>query len=123
MPTWLGVIGALVGIVVFIGSAVQYLRGSKDAGTIKTLEQNNHALTERVTILEAGRIADREEKAALTARVESLERENSALVAERPSADVLRDIRSDVRGIREHEGENRALLIAIAQTIDPRSEK
>lgn len=40
-----------IALVLFLGAAVVYLRGSRDKGTIDTLERNNKALTERVTIL------------------------------------------------------------------------
>lgn len=117
MPAWLGTIGGLVGLIVFLGAVVVYLRGSKDAGTIKTLEKNNQALTERVDLLERDNVE-------LKAKVGALERENAHLLAQRPSAEVLDEIRSDLGAYigaqRDHNGETRALLMAIAQTIDTR---
>lgn len=41
-----------VAVVLFLGAAAVYLRGSKDKGTIETLERNNRAQAERITILE-----------------------------------------------------------------------
>ena len=118
MPAWLGTIGGLVGLVVFFGAVVVYLRGSKDKGTIETLERSNHALTERVGLLE-------KDNGEMKARIGSLERENAALLAQRPSAEVLAEMRHDLTGYiasqRDHNGETRALLMAIAQTIGDRN--
>lgn len=41
-----------VAVVLFLGAATVYLRGSRDKGTIATLTANNAALTERVGLLE-----------------------------------------------------------------------
>jgi hypothetical protein len=54
MPPWLSWLTGAIVVVGFLGSVTIYLRGSKDAGTIKTLERSNKALNERVAILEAG---------------------------------------------------------------------
>lgn len=117
MPIWLQVLGALILVVTFVGSAVVFLRGSADKGTIETLERSNHALIERVGLLEAN-------EARLTARVDSLERENSSLIAQRPSADAIAAIdakvttyiaRSDERGTK-----SLAILMAIATTLGER---
>jgi len=40
-------LSGLVGLVLLLGAVVVYLRGSKDKGSIETLEGNNAALTER----------------------------------------------------------------------------
>lgn len=79
---WLGIIGGLVGLIVFLGTVVVYLRGSRDKGTITTLTNSNAALMERVGLLEAN-------EARLSARVSLLEAENAALLAQRPSAEAI----------------------------------
>lgn len=53
MPAVLQWLGGLVALVLFLGSVVVYLRGSKDKGTIETLERNSKAQSERIGILEA----------------------------------------------------------------------
>lgn len=70
--TWFAAIMAAIGIVTFLGAAAVYLRGSKDKGTISTLESNNKALASRVDILEAS-------EEALLIRVDALEKANSTL--------------------------------------------
>lgn len=67
--TWLPV---LIGIVIFLGAAAVYLKGSKDKGTIETLSRNNDALMERVALLEKS-------EAELKARVTVVENENTVL--------------------------------------------
>lgn len=61
-----------IAAVMFVGAAAVYLRGSKDKGTIATLERNNDALTERVEILE-------KDNGDLKGRVQVVERENEVL--------------------------------------------
>lgn len=118
MGSWIGTVGGLVGLIVFLGAAVVYLRGSKDKGTITTLEQNNRALTERVDLLEdsekrlkaeavAAETLHRAEIEALTIRVKALEDDNANLRAQRPSADaieavytLMQAVHSDTRAIR-----------------------
>lgn len=78
--------------VIFLGAAVVYLRGSKDAGTIKTLEKNNEALSNRVTILEAAEIVRKAEVEALGVRLKAAEDEAASLRAQRPSADAIADL-------------------------------
>lgn len=100
---WVGLIGAAIVVVTFLGTAAQYLRGSRDKGTITTLSQNNEALDERVKILEdserrlkAEAVAQAKvheaEIRALNVRVDALEAENAALHQQRPSAEVLANI-------------------------------
>lgn len=55
-----------VGVVLFLGAATVYLRGSRDKGTIETLTRNNAALDERVRILETSEAANKLQIAALT---------------------------------------------------------
>jgi hypothetical protein len=116
MTSWLGTIGGLIGIAVFLGAVVVYLRGSRDKGTIQTLERSNHALTERVDILERD-LRDAEQRAQSDhERIELLERENVRLLSQRPSADVLAEVSVDLKELarlnREHDVEIRALLMA-----------
>jgi hypothetical protein len=114
MPPWLSwLLGAIV-VVGFLGSVTIYLRGSKDAGTIQTLERSNQALNERVAILEAN-------ESRLSARVTLLEHENAELHAQRPSAEMLVEMRSlleqHVEELRHHDMETRPLLMAIAAQL------
>lgn len=85
MPAWLNILLGLVVIVGFAGSAIIYLRGSRDKGTIEALERNNRALSERVQILE-------EDAARCAHRLEVLEKENKDLRAQRPSAKEIAEI-------------------------------
>lgn len=85
MSNIIGTVGGLIGFVVFLGAAAIYLRGSRDKGTIATLEQNNKALAERVTLLE-------QSERRLTERVNLLERENERLLLLRPSAEAIADL-------------------------------
>lgn len=89
MTSALGTSAYVIGIVIFLGTALVYLRGSKDKGTIATLEASNRALNERVDVLEAS-------EARLTARVALLETENRKLEAQRPSAEAIAALSSKV---------------------------
>jgi hypothetical protein len=121
----LGNSAEIVGFVLFLGMVVVYLRGSKDKGTIATLEASNRALTERVAILEADalattarhateRAADAADRARLSARLGAVERENVGLLAQRPSAEVVAGIAvelHDVHGaLTQHDADIKALL-------------
>jgi hypothetical protein len=55
-----------IAVVVFLGAATVYLRGSKDKGTIATLTASNAALTERVAVLETDALAKATQIDALT---------------------------------------------------------
>ena len=94
MSSVLGASAYVIGIVVFLGAAVVYLRGSKDKGTIATLEASNRALIERVTVLETN-------EARLATRVAHLEAENSTLLAQRPSADAIAALARQVADLAE----------------------
>jgi hypothetical protein len=107
MPAWLSWLAGAVVVVGFLGSVTIYLRGSKDAGTIKTLERSNLALNERVAILESN-------EARLSARVTLLEHENAELHAQRPSAEMLVDMNEL---LQHHDTETRPLLMAIAAQL------
>lgn len=109
MPDVLQWLGGLVALVLFLGAVVVYLRGSKDKGTIETLERNNTALNERVALLEENeKRTTREhaiEKKALTDRVDALEREN----------EVLRDVigaKDEVAAMRGRLDEHHAAAMA-----------
>jgi hypothetical protein len=78
-----------IAIVLFLGSATVYLRGSKDKGTIVTLTQNNAALTERVAILEASDLAKTTQINALTAA-------NLVLQKTVNSSELIHDLREDL---------------------------
>lgn len=108
--SWIGTIGGLVGIVVFLGAVVVYLRGSRDKGTISTLEQNNKALTERVALLEnsekllkaeaaAAALKHKAELDALALRVDTLEQTNAELRAQRPSAEAIEAVYALVQAV------------------------
>lgn len=114
----LGSVGTWIGVVLFAGSVVVFLRGSRDKGTIATLEANNKALTERVTLLEgdvaritAKALADKNQ---LSTRVDALERENTALLAQRPSAEAIADLNAKAdrleTDLSRHDIETRRLL-------------
>jgi len=125
MPEWVGTLGGYIGLVVFVGAVVVYLRGSRDKGTITTLQQNNDALIERVALLEAGerrlveeaKAADllhTAEVAALDLRVAALESENERLNAVRPSAEVLSELATATAALKEqadkHDADIKRLL-------------
>jgi hypothetical protein len=118
MNEWIGTIGGLIGFTVFLGGAFVYLRGSKDKGTITTLEANNRALTDRVEILEATEIRlTAEMKAeklkhsaaldAMNVRVMALEREREQLLAVRPSAEAIANLQQQVA---QHDADMKQLI-------------
>lgn len=80
---WVGLAIAVLGLLGLLASAAAYLRASYAKATVATLAESNAALKEQVEILKAERDADtieREtERATLTARLETLERENGTL--------------------------------------------
>jgi hypothetical protein len=102
-----GIVSAFVTLIVFLGAVVVYLRGSRDKGTIATLEKNNEALTERVSILEAN-------ETRMTARLELLERENTELHRQRPSAEAIAELQTLVEEsaalLAVHDRQTMALL-------------
>ncbi len=89
---WLTILGVAIAVTVFLGSAVVFLRGSRDQGTIATLQRSNSALTERVNVLEADAARDVIERDRLVARVDALEHENQTLRNVRPSAEVIAEV-------------------------------
>jgi UDP-N-acetylglucosamine 2-epimerase len=92
--TVLGYITGVIGIVLFLGTVVVYLSGSRDKGTIATLEASNRSLSERVSILEAN-------ETRLTSRVAHVEAENAELRAQRPSAEAIAGLAQQVTTIGE----------------------
>jgi hypothetical protein len=117
MSQWLTLVAAAIGVVVFLGSVVVFLRGSRDQGTIATLERSNHALTERVTVLENDAARGVIERDRLTERVAALEHENEALRAQRPSADAiaaLAEVVSDNHSLlATHDRETKTMLATL----------
>lgn len=88
----IAIIGGLIVLVTFIGSAAVFIRGSVYKGaitalqsTVDTQDKNIKAQEQRIISLEQAEIANK-------ATIESLKRENGILLAERPSADVLHDL-------------------------------
>ena len=92
ISAWVGLIGGLIGFVVFLGAAVVFLRGSKDKGTITTLEASNAALAERVDILSESEGRLKADVVELQQRVQTLENENAELRQQRPSAEMIADL-------------------------------
>jgi hypothetical protein len=97
MPTLPPVIQWLlfaITFVTFVGAATVYLRGSRDKGTIETLQRNNEALTQRVGILEGD-------------------------VALRKAADLVKDERIRVLETLANSGDKiDALSVAVVAKID-----
>lgn len=100
MPDWIGSVGGIIAAIIGLGAITQFLRGSRDKGTITTLEQNNAALTERVALLEASEKLLKAEAAAermvhtaameaLNVRMKALENDNADLRSQRPSAEAI----------------------------------
>lgn len=83
-----------IGIVVFLGTAAVYLRGSRDKGTIDSLERQNAAFKEEIAGLHT-------QVDALQARVTHLESENAGLRSQRPSADAIADLAQKVADLAE----------------------
>lgn len=85
-------IGGLILLATFVGSSAVFIRGSVYKGAITALQttvdsqdKNIKAQEQRIIHLEQAEIANK-------ATIDSLKRENSILLAERPSADVLHDL-------------------------------
>lgn len=92
ISTWIGAIGGLVGIVVFLGAAASFLRGSKDKGTIATLESSNQSLLQWQSVAKAEIEGLKTSLNKAEARIGALEQEKVALLAQRPSAEVLANL-------------------------------
>jgi cell division protein FtsB len=105
MPDWAGPVGGWIGLVVFLGAVVAYLRGSRDKGTIATLESSNQSLLQWQAVAK-GEIADLKADATATAikhkaevdalnlRMTAVEHENADLRAQRPSAEAIEAVHS-----------------------------
>lgn len=78
-----------VAVVLFLGAATVYLRGSRDKGTIATLTASNTALAERVGLLEL-------DKTTLTTRVQVLEQANSVLEGVANSSAEIASFRAEM---------------------------
>lgn len=87
---------AAVAVVVFLGAALVYLRGSKDKGTIETLSRNNAALNERVQVLENEAVTHKAEDAKNVARIAALEQEKSVLESVANSSEKIAQLRTEV---------------------------
>lgn len=100
MPDWAGPLGGWIVVVLFLGTVVAYLRGSRDKGTIATLESSNQSLLQWQTVAK-GEIADLKAEATATAikheaevealnlRMTAVEHENADLRSQRPSAEAI----------------------------------
>ena len=97
-----------VAVVIFLGAATVYLRGSKDKGTIETLERNNAALTERVTILETS-VKEKGD------RIEILEREKDVLQSVANSSEEIADLRM---ALDNHHAQAMAGMTQIHEDLD-----
>lgn len=114
-----GIVSGVVGFVVFLGAVVVYLRGSRDKGTIATLEKNNEALTERVDLLEAERARDKAAMDSMSMRLELLERENTALRQQRPSHEAIAELHSLVEDAAALLATHDAQTMAILRRLKP----
>lgn len=83
-----------VAVVVFLGAATIYLRGSKDKGTIETLTRNNAALDERVKILEASEASNKVE-------IEALKQTNRVLTNTVNSSELILGLQADLKAHHE----------------------
>jgi hypothetical protein len=110
----LGNISTIIGLIVFLGAAVVYIRGSKDKGTIATLEASSRAQAGLIETLKEELAQEKTARERLTVRVAALERENTSLLAQRPSAEAIAQIGEDVDSLRvqlhKHDLDTKALL-------------
>lgn len=91
-----------IAAVVFLGAAVVYLRGSKDKGTIATLEKSNQALSEnnkilndRVSLLEASDVAK-------DARIDGLVQANEVLTNTVNSSELIANLATLITDLSEN---------------------
>jgi hypothetical protein len=110
----LGNVSGLVALVVFLGAAVVYIRGSRDKGTIATLEASSRAQAGLIDTLKEELAQEKNARERLSVRVSVLERENTSLLAQRPSAEAIAQIGEDVDSMRvelhKHDVDTKALL-------------
>ena len=110
IATSITVVGVAIAAVVFFGAVVVYIRGSSDQGTIATLERSNHALTERVDVLESENARSMIERDRLTDRVSALEHENATLLAARPSAEAIASLS---KALARHDADLKGMVSAL----------
>lgn len=77
-------------VVVFLGGAAFYLRGSRDRGTIRTLTDSNAALTESLGIV-------RSEAVELAQRIEVLEADKVTLANIATASDQIKQLQDSLR--------------------------
>jgi hypothetical protein len=110
----LGALTGVIGVIVFLGAAVVYIRGSKDKGTIATLEASSRAQAGLIETMKEELAQERTARERLAIRVAALERENTSLLAQRPSAEAIAQIAEDVDSLRvalhAHDVSTKALL-------------
>jgi hypothetical protein len=110
----LGQSAEIIGFVLFLGMVAAYLRGSRDKGTIATLEANSRAQAGLMDTLKQELAQEKNARERLATRVTVLERENTSLLAQRPSAEVIAQIGEDVDLLRvqlhKHDVDTKALL-------------
>lgn len=113
MP-WITFVLAVIGMTTFLGSVVVFLMGSKDKGTIDTLERSNKSLHERVGVLEG-------DNSDLKNRVTVLETENQALKAQRPSAEAIAALAEQTQHLdgrlNTHDAETKAMITASTSAV------
>jgi hypothetical protein len=114
LPDILNQSAEIIGGVLFLGMVAAYLRGSRDKGTIATLEANSRAQAGLMETLKAELAQEKTARERLAARVAVLERENTSLLAQRPSAEVIAQIGEDVDLLRvqlhKHDADTKAIL-------------
>lgn len=76
-------------VVLFLGAATVYLRGSRDKGTIDTLTRNNAALDERVKILEASDLVKQ-------GKIDALTQANQVLTNTVNSSELIKALKVDL---------------------------
>ena len=138
MFDWLPV---AVAAVLFLGASAVYLRGSKDKGTIDTLERNNRALNEEVGILsgklkdfEAHRAVDHERIRSQEQKIQALENvaNSSELITAqtdliRELSDLIRDVAGSVtttnKSLTTHHGAAMAAVIQLHEDLQTLPER
>jgi hypothetical protein len=101
MPTDpIGWILALVVIIPVLAVATVYFRGSKDKGTIDTYDRNFKAQEAYIARLEADAARNKLDADRTGARLSLSERENTQLRAQRPSAEVIARLATDLDSLR-----------------------
>lgn len=99
----LGYIGTAVGLVLFLGAVAVFLAGSRDKGTIESLQRSNAALETELAITNS-------KCAALETRVKALETENEVLLASVSHSEEIRQLQADVNQLKADVAEMLVLL-------------